>query len=136
MAGETDLEKLLASMAPCVFPDEYVFCTVADGKYGDFVDYCLLFSFLESEGLTLVLTKSNADSAYLQYESVFKRITLTVYSSLDDVGLTAAVSGKLAENGISTNVIAGYFHDHIFVQAEKIDIAFKSLKELCDGVQY
>jgi len=133
MTGEKNLEKLLASMEPVVLSDEYVFCTLQDGKYGDFADYCPLFSFSESEGLTLVLTKSNADRAELQYDSIFKRITLTVHSSLDAVGLTAAVSGKLAENGISANVVAGYFHDHIFVQAEKINAAYKLLKELCSG---
>ena len=133
MTGEKDLEKLLASMEPVVSPDEYVFCTVADRAYGDYSEYCPVASFVESEGLTLVLTRKNADRADLQYELVFKRITLTVHSSLDAVGLTAAVSGKLAENGISANVIAGFFHDYIFVQAEKIDIAFEFLKELCNG---
>lgn len=133
MAGEKDLEKLLASMKPCLFSEEYVFCSVPDGKYGDYSEYCPVASFLETEGLTLVLTKANADKAKLQYGLVFKRITLTVHSSLEAVGLTAAISGKLAENGISANVIAGYFHDHIFVQAEKAEIALKSLKDLCDG---
>ena len=133
MAGEKDLGKLLASMEPVVFPDEYVFCTVVGGAYGDYSEYCPVASFVEPESLTLVLTRKNADRADFQYESVFKRITLNVHSSLDAVGLTAAVSGKLAENGISANVIAGYFHDHVFVQAEKIDIAFECLKGFCDG---
>ncbi len=133
MAGEKNLEKLLASMEPCVFPDEYVFCTLPDGEYGDYSEYCPVASFVESEGLTLVLTRANADKAKLQYDLVFKRITLTVHSSLEAVGLTAAVSKKLASNGVSANVIAGYYHDHIFVPLEKIDIAFKSLKELCNG---
>ncbi len=128
MTGETDLEKLLASMSPCLLPDEYVFCTVADGNYGDYSEYFPLASFLESEGLSLVLTKTNADKAKLNYDSVFKAITLSVHSSLEAVGLTAVVSGKLAENGISANFIAGYFHDHLFVQAEKADFALRTLK--------
>jgi hypothetical protein len=132
MTGEKDLRKLLVSMDPVVFPEEYVFCTVPDGKYGDYSEYCPLASFLESEGLTLVLTRANADKAGLRYDSVFKRITLTVHSSLKAVGLTAAIAGKLAENGISANVIAGYFHDHVFVPSENIEIAVKSLKELSD----
>lgn len=65
MAGEKDLEKLLASMEPCLFPEEYVFCTVPDGKYGDYSEYCPVASFMEIEGLTLVLTKANADKAKL-----------------------------------------------------------------------
>jgi uncharacterized protein len=133
MTGETNLEKLLLSMSPVVFPEEYIFYSVPDGKYGDYSEYCPVASFMESEGLTLVLTKTDADKVQLKYDAVFKRITLTVHSSLEAVGLTAAVSGKLAENGISANVIAGFFHDHIFVQAEKIDPVLKSLKEFCGG---
>ncbi len=88
MTSEKDLEKLLTLMAPCVFPDEYVFCIVPDGKYGDYFEYCPVASFMESEGLTLVLTRKNTDKAKLQYDSVFKRITLEVHSSLEAVGLT------------------------------------------------
>ncbi len=133
MAGEKDLDKLLASMQPQLFSEEYVFCSVPDGKYGDHSEYFPVASFFESEGLTLVLTRENADKAKLQYDSFFKKITLTVHSNLEAVGLTAAISGKLAEKGISANVIAGYFHDHVFVQAEKAEIAFQALTELSDA---
>jgi hypothetical protein len=63
------------------------------------------------------------------FESVFSGITLTVHSSLDAVGLTAAVATKLAEYDISANVIAAYYHDHIFVQTEKSELALKALRE-------
>ena len=130
MAGETDLNKLLASLAPKLMDGDYVFCTTPDAEYGDFAELSPLASFREAEGLTLVLTRENADQADINYESIFKGITLKVYSSLDAVGLTAAVSGKLAERGISANVIAAYYHDHIFVQAEKADVALSALNEL------
>lgn len=133
MPGEQNLEKLLISMEPFAFPEEYVFCNVPHGKYGDYFEYCPVASFAESEGLTLVLTRVNAEKAGLEYDFVFKRITLNIHSSLEAVGLTAEVSGKLAEHGISANVIAGYFHDHVFVQAEKIDLAVKYLKEFGNG---
>lgn len=58
---------------------------------------------------------------------MFRGITLTIHSSLDAVGITAAVSTKLAEQGISANVIAAYYHDHIFVQAEKAELAIEAL---------
>nr|WP_275889019.1 ACT domain-containing protein [Desulforhopalus vacuolatus] len=65
----------------------------------------------------------------MKYEGVFKGITLTVHSSLEAVGLTAAISSKLAEKGISANVIAAYYHDHIFVQTEKAEMAMEALNE-------
>lgn len=128
MSGEKNLSKLLASMSPEVLPEEYVFCTV-EGKYGDYGELKPLAMFTEKEGLTLVITRATADQAKLDYESIFKGITLTIHSSLDAVGLTAAVSAKLAEKGISANVIAAYYHDHIFVQKEKIDLAVDALNE-------
>lgn len=128
MSGETNLIKLLASMSPEVLPEEYVFCTV-EGKYGDYGELKPLAMFTEKEGLTLVITKAAADQAKLDYESIFKGITLTIHSSLDAVGLTAAVSAKLAEKGISANVIAAYYHDHIFVQKEKVELAVNALNE-------
>ncbi|MCH9673679.1 MAG: ACT domain-containing protein, partial [Gammaproteobacteria bacterium] len=65
-------------------------------------------------------------------ESIFKRITLTVHSSLDAVGLTAAVSTKLAEHDISANIVAGYYHDHIFVQTQRATHAMAALRELSE----
>jgi hypothetical protein len=129
VAGEIDLITLLASMEPILLDEEYVFCTIRGAQYGDYTEISPLASYLESEGLTLLVTKDNAEKANLKYEGVFKGITLTVHSSLDAVGLTAAVANKLAEKGISANVIAAYYHDHIFVQAEKADMAIAALKE-------
>jgi len=130
MTGETNLDTLLASMSPSLMADEYVFCSV-QGEYIDFNTLSPLASFREPEGLTLVITKEMALANHLPFESVFRGITLTIHSSLDAVGLTAAVSGKLAANNISANVIAAYYHDHIFVQAEKADLALKVLNEFC-----
>ena len=130
MAGETDLSKLLSSMSPEVLSEEYVFCTVK-GKYGDYLELSPLASFCESEGLTLIVTKENAIKHGISFDSVFKAITLKVHSSLDAVGLIAAVSSKLAEQGISANVVAAYYHDHIFVQSDKANLAIQALNEFC-----
>jgi uncharacterized protein len=128
--GETNLTRLLAAMTPQLMPDQYVFCSV-QGEYGDYSALVPLASFREAEGLTLVLTKQAAMANKLPFSSVFSAITLTVHSSLDAVGLTAAVATKLAEKGISANVIAAYYHDHIFVQADKAELALQALAEFC-----
>lgn len=130
MFGETNLSKLLRSMSPELMPDEYVFCSV-QGEYCDFHELSPLASYREVEGLTLVVTKEAAIANKLPFESVFRGITLTIHSSLNAVGLTAAVSTKLAEKGISANVIAAYYHDHIFVQVEKAELAIEALGEFC-----
>lgn len=127
MVGETDLSQLLAALAPHLMEGEFVFCSIQDATYGDFAELSPIACFRESEGLTLVLAKENADKAGFTYESLFKGITLNVHSSLEAVGLTAAVAGQLAARGISANVMAAYYHDHIFVRAEQADAALSAL---------
>jgi uncharacterized protein len=54
-------------------------------------------------------------------------ITLTIHSSLEAVGLTAAVSQELTNAGISCNVVAAYYHDHLFVAIEDAERAIEVL---------
>ncbi|MGL1894712.1 MAG: ACT domain-containing protein [Spirochaetaceae bacterium] len=129
MSGEENLNSLLKNMSPILDDNEYVFITT-DGTYGDYIALNPLCTFLEKEGLTLILTKSIATSEGLKFEGVFKRITLEVHSSLNAVGLTAAVASKLTDNNISANVVAAYYHDHIFIQYDLADKAMKCLIEL------
>lgn len=129
MTGITNLDQLLKSLKPRLMEPEFVFCTVSE----NLKDYLLLdpvATFMEAEGLTPVLEKSIAYKAGLSSEGSFKQITLTVHSSLEAVGLTAAVATKLASKGISANVIAAFYHDHIFVQSSKADDALEALHEL------
>ena len=128
MSGIVELEQLLSLMSPKLMDEEFVFCTVP-GDISDYLELNPLATFRENEGLTLVLTKEAASNAGLSFESTFKQITLTIHSSLDAVGLTAAVVSKLASKGISANIIAAYYHDHIFVPTEKAAHALSALKE-------
>ena len=130
MTGEENLEKLLSSLSPVLLDEEFVFCTFEGARYGDFPELRPIASCTEVEGLTLIVSKDCADEQGLSYDSVFRGITLSVHSSLDAVGLTAAVSTRLAEHGISANVVAGYYHDHIFVQSELAEQALAVLAEL------
>lgn len=129
MSGMTELDQLLQTMNPKLLESEFVFCTVS----GDLKEYLMLqpiATFHETEGLTLVVEKTVALQAGLLFEGSFRQITLSVHSSLNAVGLTAAVSTKLASKGISANMIAGFHHDHIFVQSKKAEIALRTLQEL------
>ncbi len=129
MAGITELDELLKSLRPKLVDSEFVFCTVS-GELKNYLSLNPVATFTEAEGLTLVIEKSAALEAGLSFEGSFKQITLTVHSSLEAVGLTAAVATKLASKGISANVIAAYYHDHIFVQSSKADAAIEALCEL------
>jgi len=131
MPAAKDLDTLLSSLSPELLPEPYIFCTV-NGVYGDFTALSPLASFIEREGMTLILTRQAAQAAGLPFTSVFRAITLTVHSSLDAVGLTAAVSGILAANDISANVVAAYYHDHIFVPETKADEAMELLQNIGD----
>jgi hypothetical protein len=129
VTGETDIEKLLVSMSPLLMDGEYVFYSFPHAQYGERSELEPFASCLEPEGLTLIVPRSRADAIGPDYESVFRGITLRIHSSLDAVGLTAAVSAKLTEHGISANVVAGYFHDHIFVQSKYAEKAMAALGE-------
>jgi uncharacterized protein len=113
MAGETDLKKLLQTMRPKHNLGDYVFCVAGSYSAVDPDDAVLLFK--EEEGMTVILKKERADDLGLAYSFVASWITLTVHSSLEAVGLTAAVATALSEEGISCNVVAAFYHDHIFV---------------------
>jgi hypothetical protein len=128
MAGETDLDKLIREIDPELNPGEYVFCTLKPGKPP--ADLELLGSFREKEGLTAILSRALADQAGLPYSFVGAWITLNVHSDLEAVGLTAAVSRALARAGISCNVVAGFYHDHLFVPLKDGNRAIEILREL------
>lgn len=127
MPGETELGKLLASLSPRLMEGEYVFCTFESARYGDLAHLEPIGAFSEAEGLSLIFPLSRAQQHGLKYEAVYRGITLGVQSSLDAVGLTAAFSSRLADCGISANVVAGYYHDHLFVRSEHAQRAVEAL---------
>ena len=124
-----DLAALLRNLEPHRRAGEFVFCSVGEVPAG--VE--LLAAIREDEGLTVVVDRDVADGAGWDYDFVAAMITLGVHSHLDDVGLTAAVSSLLAEAGISCNVMAGYFHDHLFVPVGRAAEVVELLGRLASG---
>ena len=127
MAGESDLNIILKNLKPFLHDGEYVFCQVSDQYPIDLND--IISYFKEGEGVTIILSKITADRFKLPYSFVSAWITLNVHSSLESVGLTAAFSNALSAAGISCNVVAAYFHDHIFVDTKDARQAMKVLEE-------
>lgn len=125
MNGETNLDKLLKTMKPKLNIGDYVFCVVDDLSTVNQEDAVLFFK--EEEGYTIIIKRELADSLKLTYSFIASWITLTVHSSLEAVGLTAAFSKALSEEGISCNVVAAFFHDHIFVDKKDSEKAIEIL---------
>lgn len=131
MIGETDLAKILKTLKPKHNAGDYVFCVVNDVNKFNLSE--IIFFFREEEGTTVVLKKEVADTLKLDYTFIAAWITLTVHSSLESVGLTAAFSNALSEEGISCNVVAAYHHDHIFVPKKDGQKALRVLTKLSES---
>ncbi len=128
MSGETALATLLRSMSPHLNDGDYVFCTLPDHNIPAGCE--VIGSFREQEGLTLILERQQAEHAGLAFDYVAAWITLNVHSALEAVGLTAAFASALGKAGISCNVIAGYYHDHLFVGRADAERAMHVLRQL------
>lgn len=128
MHGETNLSVLIKNMQPVLNDGLYVFCLIPHQTTLDIPQ--IVFFFKEKEGITVVVEKTYADANGFEYTAVFAWITLHIHSALEAVGLTAAFSNALADNQISCNVVAGYYHDHIFVQHDLGRKAIDVLRKL------
>lgn len=125
MTGESNLVILLKNMKPKLHIGEYVFCSVKDLTLINLKEVVLVFQ--EEEAITVIVKKETADKLKLEYSFIASWITLTVHSSLEAVGLTAAFSKALCDNGISCNVVAAFYHDHIFVDRKDAKKAMEIL---------
>lgn len=132
MSGETDLSTLLKNMTPLLHDGDYVFCMITTLTNIDINE--IIASFKETEGITIILKKETADKLKLDYSYIAAWITLTVHSSLEATGLTAAFATALANEGISCNVVAAYYHDHIFVAKNDAERAMAALEGLAGKV--
>jgi uncharacterized protein len=130
MTGETNLDRLLKTMKPKLNIGEYVFCSVKDITSVDIKDTVLIFK--EDEAITIIVKKEIADRLNLNYSFISSWITLTVHSSLEAVGLTASFSKALSESGISCNVVAAFYHDHIFVDKRDAEKAMTVLNRFSE----
>jgi hypothetical protein len=124
-SGEMNLQTLIKNMEPILNDGEYVFVSLSSIE--SIPNDMIISTMREKEGMTVVLSKSDAESRDLKYEFVAAWISLNIHSSLEAVGLTAAFSSELGKGDISCNVIAGYYHDHIFVDTEDKEKAMEIL---------
>lgn len=143
-----------ASYTFLTVPHKLVKCNTA--AIGTIVSNYAIATFREDEGLTVVVNSSflqeyvlsESGTADLVSESLrsfwkafaekeelplMSHITMRIHSSLSAVGFTAAFSRALTDAGISCNVFAGYYHDHIFVPEAAQSKAMAVLTALSKG---
>lgn len=123
--GETDLEAMLATLSVDRRPGVFTFVAVRVPTPGLLAAADAMV--VEGELTTLVLPIEAAQRAGLPITVEMAWLTLQVYSSLEAVGLTAAIGERLASRGIACNVLAGYHHDHVLVPSARVDDAISAL---------
>jgi len=129
MPGERNLAALLQNMMPKMHEGVFVFCSIPEGKE---IPATLrpVHIFREREGTAFVLRREEAEAAGLPYQFASRLITLTVHSSLEAVGFLAAITGRLAEAGISVNAVSAFYHDHLFVPEHRANEALRHLLDM------
>lgn len=124
----SDLKQLLTQMQPELYPGRYAFVVLEPGFDLNRTDVVAFVR--EPEGLSAILPEQVALGLGLPVVFTAAWITLTVHSDLSAVGLTAAFSQALGQAGISCNIVAGVYHDHLFVPVEQAQAALDALHAL------
>jgi hypothetical protein len=129
MPGETNLAKLLGGMTPRLRNRNYVFAAIPPGEaIPATLDPVMVFR--EEEGFTVILTEEEAGAAGLTAAFRCRMITLDIHSSLEAVGFLAAIAARLAAAGMGVNPVSAFYHDHLFVPADRAEEAVALLEQL------
>jgi hypothetical protein len=126
---------MIKGMAPVRDPEIWHFCTTRDTGLAERAGPHALAIFAEDEGTSLILPDEVARDLGFPVEMPMSRITLSVHSALDGVGLTAAVATALACAHIPCNVVAAYHHDHVFVPEELAEDAVAVLRDVARSAE-
>lgn len=125
MSGETKLETLIASMQPVLRDEVFVFAHVADQEMA--MSLSPRMTFVEEEATTVIVTLKDAEAAGLAHEFPCRMITLNIHSALDAVGFLAAITTRLASLEMGVNPVSAFYHDHLFVPADRAEDAMAAL---------
>lgn len=126
MSGLTDLKQTLRSLRIICDEVKYGFASIDENASIDRKK--VLATFKEDGRLAIIAPQNYLESKGIDNEGPYARLTIDVHTSLELVGLTAVMSTELAQHGISANVVAGFYHDHVFVQYELREKAISILE--------
>src|SRR5665213_1409247 len=128
MSGITDLKETLDSIKVICDNIEYGFASLEDESI---IDRDKVLATLHEDGrLAVIAPLPYLKEKGIDAEGPYAKLTIDVHTSLELVGLTAIMATKLSENGISANVVAAFYHDHVFVQYNLKDKAIQLLESL------
>ncbi|MEC9067998.1 MAG: ACT domain-containing protein [Pseudomonadota bacterium] len=134
MAGRVhDGRAMIAAIQPRLDPRIWRFVLVRPDTAPQLLGTAI-GTFREDEGVTAIVPAALAEELDIEGPD-FARITLMVHSDLEGVGLTAAVSGALADAGIACNMVAAFHHDHAFVPSNRADEAIDALHKLAASLE-
>ncbi|MBD3665481.1 ACT domain-containing protein [Sulfitobacter aestuariivivens] len=133
MSGETDLDTLLRGLSADLVEGVFVFATLSQAEVP--LGLAPRMMFQESEGITLILLKEQAEVHGLAYEFPCRMITLNVHSALAAVGFIARISTALADAGMGVNPVAGFYHDHLFVPEGREGDAMRVLENIAQAAR-
>ena len=121
---------MIAGMTPTLKSGVFVFTTTDDPVLIGALWSQAAATFKKEEGMSLLVPIEAAEKSGFRTDQPMRCITLDVYSSLEGVGPTAAVSTALGDAGIPCNMIAAFHHDHVFVPSELSQQALEVLADL------
>lgn len=125
--GETDLRTLLSGLAPALAATPRV---LRVQPHDAPVPADALLVFREAEGTTVITAATDADAPDAPR---WAQVTLQIHSSLEAVGMMAAIAAALARAGIPCNVVSAYYHDHLFVPWPRRDDTVAALRALVEA---
>jgi hypothetical protein len=126
VSGQDNLQAVIDSLQVYCDDKQYGFAHVDTAEGISLTD--VIGTFQEKEGLTIIAPTEYLVAKKLDFEGPFAKLTIEVHTSLELVGLTAFLAKHLTDAGISANVVAAYFHDHIFVQYNLRQRAIEALQ--------
>ncbi len=128
MSGEANLDQLFKKLNAKLHDGIYVFVTLAEGEVPQNISPRMMFH--EAEGVTLIMTRDEAEAHNFSLEFPCRMITLDVHSSLEAVGFIARIATELAKHDMGVNPVSGFYHDHLFVPEGREEDAMKILAQL------
>ena len=95
-----ELKDILGNLKPRILEGSFVFTTSNDELDHLMKTFKPIATFREEEGITLVISKDEADKFNIKYDSLFRCISLGVHSSLNSYGLISSISRELTKKDL------------------------------------